>query len=467
MALRGNELDAWDRDHFFHPSTHMAGHARGETPNRIITGGEGVYIVDRDGKRSLDAFAGLYCVNVGYGRREIADAIAAQAQQLSYYHAYVGHGSEPSIRLAKMIIDRAPTGMSRVFFGLGGSDANETNVKLVWYINNILGRPEKKKIISRWRGYHGSGIMSGSLTGLEVFHNAFDLPLPQVLHTEAPYYYRREDRSLSEEQFSQHCADKLEEMILAEGPETVAAFFAEPVMGTGGVVVPPATYFAKIQEVLRRHDVLLVVDEVITGFGRTGAWWGTQSLDIKPDMITCAKALTAAYMPLSALLVSDRVYAAMREQSAKIGVFGHGYTYGAHPVACAVALEALRIYEEDGLIDHAARVGARLGDGLRRLRGHPLVGEVRGIGLMWGVELVRSKRTREAFPPDQKMPADVQQRAYENGLVIRALGDAVVFAPPLIIDDAQVDAMLDRFQAALDGSLTAYLARGGELDIAA
>jgi len=216
MALRGNELDAWDRDHFFHPSTHMAAHARGETPNRIITGGEGVYITDRDGRRSLDAFAGLYCVNVGYGRREIADAIAAQAHELAYYHAYVGHGSEPSIRLAKMIIDRAPAGMSRVFFGLGGSDANETNVKLVWYINNILGRPEKKKIISRWRGYHGSGLMTGSLTGLELFHKAFDLPLAQVLHTDAPYYYRREDRSLSEEQFSQRCADRLEELIRAD-----------------------------------------------------------------------------------------------------------------------------------------------------------------------------------------------------------------------------------------------------------
>lgn len=238
-ARADNELDAWDRDHFFHPSTHMGQHARGETPNRIIAGGEGVYIVDRDGRKSLDAFAGLYCVNVGYGRKSITDAIAEQAAKLPYYHAYVGHGSEPSIKLAKMVVDRAPKGMSRVFFGLSGSDANETNLKLVWYYNNVLKRPEKKKIISRWRGYHGSGVMTGNLTGLAAFHNLFDLPKGPVLHTEAPYYYRRADRSMSEEQFSQHCADKLEELIQAEGPETIAAFIGEPVLGTGGIVPPP------------------------------------------------------------------------------------------------------------------------------------------------------------------------------------------------------------------------------------
>ncbi|WP_037401315.1 aminotransferase class III-fold pyridoxal phosphate-dependent enzyme, partial [Sinorhizobium fredii] len=234
MLERSNELTAWDRDHFFHPSTHMGMHARGESPTRVIGGGEGVYITDIAGKRSLDAFAGLYCVNVGYGRQKIADAIAEQARDLAYYHAYVGHGTEASIRLAKMIIDRAPQGMSRVYFGLSGSDANETNIKLIWYYNNILGRTEKKKIISRWRGYHGSGVMTGSLTGLHLFHNAFDLPRAPILHTEAPYYFRRPDRAMSEEQYSQYCADKLEEMILAEGPDTVAAFIGEPILGTGG-----------------------------------------------------------------------------------------------------------------------------------------------------------------------------------------------------------------------------------------
>ena len=234
-----NELNAWDRDHFFHPSTPAGQHARGESPRRVIAGGEGVHILDTEGKRSLDAFAGLYCVNVGYGRTEIAEAMAEQARELAYYHAYVGHGTEASITLARMIIERAPPQMSRVYFGLSGSDANETNIKLIWYYNNILGRPEKKKIISRWRGYHGSGVMTGSLTGLSLFHAQFDLPRAPILHTEAPYYFRRDDRSLSEEQFSAHCAEKLEEMILAEGPDTIAAFIGEPILGTGGIVPPP------------------------------------------------------------------------------------------------------------------------------------------------------------------------------------------------------------------------------------
>ena len=275
MLDRSNELTAWDRDHFFHPSTHMGTHARGETPTRVMAGGEGVTVWDVDGRKSIDAFAGLYCVNVGYGRQKIADAIASQAKNLAYYHAYVGHGTEASITLSKMIIDRAPKAMSRVYFGLSGSDANETNIKLIWYYNNVLGRPEKKKIISRWRGYHGSGVMTGSLTGLDLFHNAFDLPRAPVLHTEAPYYFRRADRGQSEEQFSQFCADRLEEMILAEGPDTVAAFIGEPVLGTGGIVPPPAGYWQKIQAVLAKYDVLLVADEVVTGFGRLGTMFGS------------------------------------------------------------------------------------------------------------------------------------------------------------------------------------------------
>jgi L-2,4-diaminobutyrate transaminase len=311
MLEQSNELAAWDRDHFFHPSTHMGTHARGESPQRVMASGEGVYITDTTGRKSLDAFAGLYCVNVGYGRQKIADAIAAQAKDLAYYHAYVGHGTEASIALSKMIIDRAPKGMSRVYFGLSGSDANETNIKLIWYYNNVLGRPEKKKIISRWRGYHGSGVMTGSLTGLDLFHNAFDLPRTPILHTEAPYFFRREDRSLTEEQFSQFCADKLEEMILAEGSDTVAAFIGEPILGTGGIVPPPAGYWAKIQAVLQRYDVLLVADEVVTGFGRLGTMFGSDRYGIRPDLITIAKGLTSAYAPLSGVIVSDKVWQAL------------------------------------------------------------------------------------------------------------------------------------------------------------
>ncbi|MGO1075112.1 aspartate aminotransferase family protein [Inquilinus sp. CA228] len=442
MALRGNELDAWDRDHFFHPSTHMAAHARGETPNRIITGGEGVYITDRDGKRSLDAFAGLYCVNVGYGRREIADAIAAQAHELAYYHAYVGHGSEPSIRLAKMIIDRAPAGMSRVFFGLGGSDANETNVKLVWYINNILGRPEKKKIISRWRGYHGSGLMTGSLTGLELFHKAFDLPLAQVLHTDAPYYYRREDRSLSEEQFSQRCADRLEELILAEGPETVAAFIGEPILGTGGLVPPPAGYWEKIQAVLAKYDVLLIADEVITGFGRLGSMFGSDHYGIKPDLITIAKGLTSAYAPLSGVIVSETVWKILEKGSDALGAIGHGWTYSSHPLCTAAAIANLELVDSLGLVENAKVTGAYFKQALAdALAGHRIVGEVRGEGLAAAVEFVADKDNRVFFDPALKVGPRIYAATLARGVITRALpqGDILGFAPPLCLTRDEAD----------------------------
>jgi L-2,4-diaminobutyrate transaminase len=453
MALRGNELDAWDRDHFFHPSTHMAAHARGETPNRIITGGEGVYITDRDGKRSLDAFAGLYCVNVGYGRREIADAIAEQAQKLAYYHAYVGHGSEPSIKLAKMIIDRAPAGMSRVFFGLSGSDANETNIKLVWYVNNVLGRPEKKKIISRWRGYHGSGLMTGSLTGLEVFHKAFDLPLTQVRHTEAPYYYGRQDRSLSEEQFSQHCADKLEEMILAEGPETVAAFIGEPILGTGGLVPPPSGYWEKIQAVLAKYDVLLIADEVITGFGRLGSMFGSDHYGIKPDLITIAKGLTSAYAPLSGVIVSEKVWKILEKGSDALGAIGHGWTYSSHPLCTAAAVANLELVDSLGLVDNARETGAYFRQSLAdALAGQRIVGDVRGEGLAAAVEFSADKDDRVSFDPALKIGPRIYAATLARGVITRAMpqGDILGLAPPLCLTRDEADIVVKAVAGAVE-----------------
>ena len=442
MTDRSNELTAWDRDHFFHPSTHMAAHARGDTPTRVVTGGEGVYITDRDGKRSLDAFAGLYCVNVGYGRREIADAIAEQAGKLAYYHAYVGHGSEASITLAKMIIDRAPAGMSRVYFGLSGSDANETNIKLVWYYNNILGRPEKKKIISRWRGYHGSGVMTGSLTGLELFHKAFDLPRAPILHTEAPYYFRREDRSMTEEQFSQHCADKLEEMILAEGPDTVAAFIGEPVLGTGGIVPPPAGYWEKIQAVLAKYDILLIADEVVTGFGRLGSMFGSDHYGIKPDLITIAKGLTSAYAPLSGTIVADRVWRVLEKGSDMMGPIGHGWTYSAHPLCAAAGVANLALIDELGLVDNARETGAYFRAALSEaLAGHRLVGEVRGEGLLAAVEFVADKDDRRFFPAEAKVGPRLSAAMLERGVISRAMpqGDILGFAPPLCLTREEAD----------------------------
>ncbi|WP_377811274.1 aspartate aminotransferase family protein (plasmid) [Azospirillum sp. A29] len=437
-----NELTAWDRDHFFHPSTHMAAHARGDTPTRVVTGGDGVYITDRDGRRSLDAFAGLYCVNVGYGRREIADAIAEQASKLAYYHAYVGHGSEPSITLAKMIVDRAPAGMSRVYFGLSGSDANETNIKLVWYYNNILGRPEKKKIISRWRGYHGSGVMTGSLTGLELFHKAFDLPRPPVLHTEAPYYFRRADRSMSEEQFSQHCADRLEALIQAEGPETIAAFIGEPVLGTGGIVPPPAGYWEKIQAVLDKHDILLIADEVVTGFGRLGSMFGSDHYGIKPDLITIAKGLTSAYAPLSGVIVGDRVWKVLEQGSDQLGPIGHGWTYSAHPLCAAAGVANLELIDTLDLVTNARETGGYFRAALTdALGGHPMVGEVRGEGMLAAVEFVADRDERRFFPAEAKVGPRLSAALLERGVIARAMpqGDILGFAPPLCLTREEAD----------------------------
>ena len=455
--LKNDHLEAWDRDHFFHPSTHMAAHARGETPTRVVTGGEGVHIVDRDGKRSLDAFAGLYCVNVGYGRPEIAEAIAEQAKQLAYYHAYVGHGSEAAITLSKMVIDRAPEGMSRVYFGLSGSDANETNIKLVWYLNNILGRPEKKKIISRWRGYHGSGLMTGSLTGLEVFHKAFDLPLSQVLHTDAPYYFRREDRDQSEADFASLCAANLEAQILAEGPDTVAAFIGEPVLGTGGIVPPPETYWQKIQAVLAKYDVLLIADEVVTGFGRLGSMFGSDHYGIKPDLITIAKGLTSAYAPLSGVIVGEKVWQVLERGSDELGVIGHGWTYSAHPICAAAGVTNLKLLDALDLVTNAGTIGAYFNKGLREsLADHPIVGDVRGEGMLAAVEFVEDKAERRFFDPAKKVGPQIAAALLERGVIARAMpqGDILGFAPPLCLTRQDADTIID----ALTGAVKAVAA---------
>jgi L-2,4-diaminobutyrate transaminase len=448
-----DELEAWDRDSFFHPSTHMAAHARGDTPTRVIDGGEGVYITDRDGKRSLDAFAGLYCVNVGYGRTEIADAIAEQAHKLAYYHAYVGHGSEAAIRLAHEIVERAPAGMSRVYFGLSGSDANETNIKLIWYYNNILGRPEKKKIISRWRGYHGSGVMTGSLTGLGLFHDAFDLPRAPILHTDAPYYFRREDRAQSEEAFAQQCADRLDALIVAEGPDTVAAFIGEPVLGTGGIVPPPAGYWDKIQAVLNKHDVLLVADEVVTGFGRLGSMFGSDHYGMAPDLITIAKGLTSAYAPLSGVIVGDKVWEVLERGSDQLGPIGHGWTYSAHPLCAAAGLANLALIDREGLVDNARAVGGYFQQCLHQaFDDHPIVGDVRGEGLMAALEFVRDKNGPGFFDPSLKVGPQVAAAALEQGLIGRAMpeGDILGFAPPLCLRREEVDRIVDMTRTAVD-----------------
>lgn len=440
--LTNDELAKWDRENFFHPSTHLGQFARGEAAQRIVTGGKGVFITDRDGNRLLDGFAGLYCVNVGYGRKEIAEAIAAQAHELAYYHAYAGHGSEVNITLAKMVMERAPDHMARVYFGLGGSDANETNIKLVWYYNNILGRPEKKKIISRWRGYHGSGLMTGSLTGLELFHKKFDLPLAQVIHTEAPYYYRRPEPEMSEADFTAYCVRKLEELIAREGAETIAAFIGEPVLGTGGIVPPPAGYWPAIQAVLERHDILLIADEVVTGFGRLGAMFGSDHYGMKPDLITSAKGLTSAYAPLSATIVGQRMWDVFVKGTDEYGVLGHGWTYSAHPIGAAAGIANLKLIDELGLVKNAGEIGGHLVRTMREaVGGHAHVGEVRGEGMLCAVELVADRETRRFFEASDGTGGKVVAAMLKRGVIARAMpqGDIIGLAPPLCLNRAEAD----------------------------
>ena len=441
--LKNDQLDQWDRDNFFHPSTHLAQHARGESTNRIIRTAKGVYIEDRDGNKMLDAFAGLYCVNVGYGRPEIAEAIADQARELAYYHSYVGHGTEASITLSKMILDRAPKNMSKVYFGLGGSDANETNVKLIWYYNNILGRPEKKKIISRWRGYHGSGLVTGSLTGLELFHKKFDLPLDNIIHTEAPYYFRRENLEQTEEQFVAYCVGELECLIAREGADTIAAFIGEPVLGTGGIVPPPAGYWAAIQTILKKHDILLVVDEVVTGFGRLGTMFGSDHYEIEADIITIAKGLTSAYAPLSGSIIGNKVWKVLEQGTDENGPIGHGWTYSANPICAAAGIANLKLIDKLDLVTNAGEVGTYLNAAMTdALSDHLNVGDVRGEGMLCALEFVKDKDNRIFFDAAEKIGPQVAATLLAQDKVIaRAMpqGDILGFSPPFCLTRNEVD----------------------------
>ena len=451
-ARINDELAAWDRDCLLHPTTHTAKHARGDVPGRIVTGGEGVYIEDRDGNRLLDAFAALYCVNAGYGRSEIADAMSEQAHKLAFFHSFAGQGNEPAIRLAKMIMDRAPDHMARVYFGLSGSDANETNVKLAWHYNILRGKPEKRKIISRWRAYHGSGIVSGSLTGLAAYHARFHLPLDGFLHTHCAHYLRRPDLDMSEAEYVDYLIAELEALIEREGPETIGAFIGEPVMGTGGIIPPPEGYWARVQEVLQRHDILLITDEVVTGFGRTGQMFGANTYDLKPDFMTIAKGLTSAYAPLSGSIISKRVFDVLMDGSDSFGPLAHGWTYSAHPVSAAAGIATLNLVDSMGLVDNARDTGPHLTAALTQaMAGHPNVAEVRGIGLMAAVEFAEDPATRTWFEPMTVGPK-IAEAMTRRGVIARAMpeGNMIGFAPPLCITPEEIDIVAQTLRAATD-----------------
>jgi L-2,4-diaminobutyrate transaminase len=447
------QLQSTDRDTVFHPSTHASEHAHGKLPVSIIKSGNGIYIKNQHDTELLDAFAGLYCVNVGYGRTEIADAIYEQAKKLAYYHTYVGHSNEAIIELSRRIIDWAPDGMRKVYYGLSGSDANETQIKLVRYYQNILGNKSKKKIISRDRGYHGSSIAAGSLTGLNLFHQAFDLPIDGILHTLAPYFYWNAEDSMSETEFSQHCADELEKMILAEGPETVGAFIGEPVMGTGGLIPPPEGYWDAVQKVLSKYEVLLIADEVVCGFGRVGAPFGSHLYGIRPDLITIAKGLTSAYLPLSGVIVGERVWKVIERGSEELGPMGHGWTYSGHPLGAAAGLANLDILEQEKLTENARDTGSYLQVQFKTsFEDHPLVGEVRGVGLLLALEFVADKSKKLRFDASWKVGAKVSAACLEQNLIARAMpdGDILGFAPPLSITKKEVDEIVTRTTKALN-----------------
>ncbi|GHD54722.1 aspartate aminotransferase family protein [Thalassobaculum fulvum] len=453
MSFQPNSPAARDVAYFLHPYTNAKAHE--EQGPMIIERGQGVYVYDDAGKAYIEAMAGLWCASLGFDEKRLVKAATAQLEKLPYYHTFAHKAHLPGIDLAEKLIQLAPVPMSKVFFCSSGSEANDTVIKLVWYYNNARGRHAKKKFISRIKGYHGVTVASASLTGTPVNHPGFDLPLAGFKHTSNPHYYRFGQEGESEEDFATRMANDLEQMILEEGPETVAAFIAEPIQGAGGVIVPPATYFEKIQAVLKKYDVLMVADEVICGFGRTGNFWGSQTVGIKPDILSCAKALSSSYLPISAVMMTDEVYQPIAQASADLGVLGHGYTYSAHPVCAAVALETLKIYEERDIVGHVQAVAPRFLERLHALGAHPLVGETRGRGLMGALEIVADKATKAPFDPKAGAGALAYKAAAEHGLIVRSIGDTIAFTPPLIINESQIDEMFDKMHKALDDALAA------------
>lgn len=447
MEMRPNSIEARDIAYHFHGYTNARAHE--ENGPMVMDRGDGIYVFDTHGKRYIEGMSGLWSVAVGFNESRLVDAAEKQMRQLPFYHSFSHRSHGPAIDLAERLISLAPVPMSKVHFTNSGSEANDTILKMIWYRSNALGKPEKKKVISRLRGYHGVTIASASMTGLPTNHRSFDLPIDGVLHTTCPHYWREGHEGESEEDFATRCAEDLDAMIQAEGPDTIAAFIAEPVMGAGGVVVPPATYWAKVQAVLSKYDILLIADEVICGFGRTGQMFGSMTYGIRPDIMTLSKQITSSYFPFSAFMINDRVYEPIADESNRVGVLGHGYTASAHPVGAAVALENLNIIEERDLVGNAAARGAELRAGLARFADHPLVGEVRGVGLIAALELVAPEGREDAYAPG-KLGAHMNRILQDNGLISRNMMDAMAFCPPLIIREAQVSEMLDIVERSLE-----------------
>ncbi len=439
---------ARDIEHVLHPTTNLAHHR--DHGALAIVRGQGIHVFDVDGREYIEGMAGLWCAGFGFSDADLVDSAIEQLRTLPFYHGFGNKAVLPTIDLAEHLKRIAPFAASKVFFVNSGSEANDTQLKLVWYYNNAIGRPGKKKIIARHRGYHGVTVATMCLTGLPAFRQGFDLPLSNILHTDCPYFYRGAEPGETEADYASRLAQNLEQLIVREGPETIAAFIAEPVMAAGGVIPPPATYFEKVMPILRKYDILCIDDEVVCGFGRTGNLFGSETVGMQPDTMTIAKQLSAAYMPIAAVLVPEFMYEAFVEQSRQRGVFGHGYTYGGHPVPAAVALKSLQLFEQRDMLGHIRRVAPHFQQQIRRFADHPLVGDVRGVGLLGGLELVADKPSKRAFEPSLGVGAWCAEACIRHGLISRANGDILTFSPPQIITEAEIDEMFDRFGRALD-----------------
>ncbi|MFC7049476.1 aminotransferase [Emcibacter nanhaiensis] len=448
MSNYAKSIIAGDREHVLHPTTNLFEHR--ENGALVIERGQGIHVYDVQGKEYIEGMAGLWCTSFGFSESELVDAAVEQMRKLPFYHGFGNKAVVPTIELARRLKSMVPFEASKVFFTNSGSEANDTQLKMIWYYNNAVGRPEKKKIIARWGGYHGVTIATACLTGLPAFRGGFDQPLDNILHVSCPHYYRDAEEGESEEEYADRLAEELEQLILREDPDTIAAFIAEPVMAGGGVIPPPRTYFEKIQKILRQYDIITIADEVVCGFGRTGNMFGCETVGMQPDTMTVAKQLSSAYMPIAAVIIPEWMYEGLVEASADRGIFGHGITYGGHPVPAAVALRNLELFEERDMMSRIRDVSPHFQERLRAFADHPMVGNVRGVGLIGAVELVASKEKRLPFEASAGIGQFCDNRCIEHGLIHRFSGNAALFCPPLIITAEEIDEMFKRFGLALD-----------------
>jgi 4-aminobutyrate--pyruvate transaminase len=445
--MKTDNLAIKDIENLFHPATNLVVHE--DKDPLILNKGEGIYVYDIQGNRYIEGLAGLWCNALGFGNESLVETAANQMQKFGYGSLFASKSHEPAIMLSEKLIEISPYQEGKVFFGNSGSDANDTQYKLFTYLNNALGKPKKKKFLARKKGYHGITVASGSMTGIPANHKLFDLPLPNFFHTDTPHFYREQTSNETEEGFVTRLANNLEELIIKEGSDSFMAMIAEPLIGAGGVLIPPKNYFPVIQSVLDKYDIPLIDDEVVCGFGRTGNCWGYETFSMRPSSITIAKALSSGYIPISAVIVPEEIFEPIKKASNEVGVFGHGYTYSGHPVACAVALRTLEIYEELNLFSHVVKITPKFQERVNKLGTFEFVGEARGIGLIAALEIVKNKDKKENFDPYGKVGKQIAEICQKNGLIVRAIGDVIAICPPLIITEEQVDEMFDILEASI------------------